>query len=49
MTPSAKSPQNFQDACSKCPVIELGDEFSTRDAGDAAAHLLETIAARLGA
>jgi anti-sigma B factor antagonist len=47
MIASAKSPQSFRDACSKFPVIELGSEFSTRDAGDAAAHLLETIAARL--
>jgi hypothetical protein len=28
-------------------VIELGSEFSTRDAGEAGAALLETIAARL--
>jgi anti-sigma B factor antagonist len=37
----------FQSACSKCPVIELGSEFSTRDAGEAGAALLEKIEARL--
>ena len=47
MIASAQSPQSFRDACSRFPVIELGSEFSTRDAGDAAAQLLETIAARL--
>jgi len=40
-------PQAFQDACAKLPVIELGKEFSTTDAGDGAA-LLAMIEARLG-
>jgi anti-sigma B factor antagonist len=44
---SAASPQSFHDACARLPVIELGSEFSTRDAGEAGAALLETIAARL--
>jgi anti-sigma B factor antagonist len=44
---SAASPQSFRDACAKLPVIELGSEFSTSDAGQAGAGLLETIAARL--
>ncbi len=39
--------QAFQAACAKLPVIELGSEFSTLDAGEASAGLLERIAARL--
>ncbi len=46
-TASTASPQSFQDACARLPVIELGSEFSKRDAGEAGAELLETIAARL--
>jgi len=46
-TASPLSPQAFHDACANLPVIELGSEFSTRDAGEAGAGLLETIAARL--
>ena len=46
-TASAASPQSFQDACARLPVIELGSEFSTRDAGEAGTALLETIKARL--
>jgi anti-sigma B factor antagonist len=41
------SRQAFQDACTRLPVIELGSEFSTSDAGEAGAALLETIKARL--
>jgi anti-sigma B factor antagonist len=37
----------FQAACASLPVIELGSEFSTRDAGEAGAGLLQTIEARL--
>jgi len=40
--------QAFHKACSKLPVIELGNEFSTSDAGEAGTTLLETIQARLG-
>ncbi len=47
LIPSATSPQGFRDACAKLPVIELGSEFSTSHAGEAAAGLLETITARL--
>jgi anti-sigma B factor antagonist len=47
MTASAARPQNFRDACAKLPVIELGGEFSTRDAGEAGAELLQMIEARL--
>ena len=39
--------QAFQAACTRLPVIELGSEFSTRDAGEAGAALLEEIEARL--
>ena len=46
-TASPTSPQSFRDACASLPVIELGSEFSTRDAGEAGAGLLETIKARL--
>ena len=46
---SAGALQAFQAACAKLPVIELGNEFSTRDAGEAAAGLLDAIAARLNA
>jgi hypothetical protein len=45
-TASPASPQAFRDACASLPVIELGAEFSTRDAGEAGAGLLETIEAR---
>lgn len=46
-TASPASPQAFREACGRLPVIELGAEFSTRDAGEAGAGLLETIEARL--
>jgi hypothetical protein len=35
--------QAFQSACCNLPVIDLGSEFSTRDAGEAGAGLLEKI------
>jgi anti-sigma B factor antagonist len=35
--------QAFESACAKLPIIELGSEFSTRDAGEAGAGLLEKI------
>ncbi len=47
MTASPAKPSAFQNACARLPVIELGSGFSTRDAGEAGAGLLETIAARL--
>jgi anti-sigma B factor antagonist len=49
MTASPTSSPAFQEACAKLPVIELGSEFSTSHAGEAAAQLLETMAARLKA
>jgi anti-sigma B factor antagonist len=44
---SAGALQAFQAACAKLPVIELGSEFSTLDAGEASAGLLEKIEAQL--
>jgi len=39
--------QAFQNASASLPVIELGSEFSTQDAGEAGARLLEQIEVRL--
>jgi anti-sigma B factor antagonist len=39
--------QAFQTACATLLVIELGSEFSTQDAGEAGARLLEQIEVRL--
>jgi anti-anti-sigma factor len=47
MTASPATQQAFQTACARLPVIELGSEFSTCDAGEAGAGLLEKIKARL--
>jgi len=47
MTASPTSPPAFREACARLPVLELGSEFSTSHAGEAAAGLLEAIAARL--
>jgi len=44
---SPSTRQAFQVACTRLPVIELGSEFSTLDAGEAGAALLEEIEARL--
>jgi anti-sigma B factor antagonist len=44
---SPAAQQSFQSACASLPVIELGQEFSTSDAGEAASGLLERIDARL--
>jgi anti-sigma B factor antagonist len=44
---SSGAHQAFQAACSRLPVIELGGEFSTLDAGQAGAGLLEKIEACL--
>jgi hypothetical protein len=37
----------FQAACAKVPVVELGSDFSSCDAGEACAGLLQKIEARL--
>jgi len=47
LTTSPATWQTFQVACARLPVIELGSDFSTRDAGEAGAALLEKIEARL--
>lgn len=39
--------KSFRDTCATTPVIELGPEFSTLEAGQATAALLEKIAGRL--
>jgi anti-sigma B factor antagonist len=47
VTASVATQQSFQAACASLPVIELGSEFSTHDAGEAGAGLLHDIEARL--
>jgi anti-sigma B factor antagonist len=47
MTSSPATQQAFQTACDKLPVIELGSEFSTLDAGEASTGLLKKIEAQL--
>jgi anti-sigma B factor antagonist len=47
MSPTADAPRAFREACANLPIIELGSEFSTRDAAEAGAALLEKIALRL--
>ncbi len=47
MTSSSGTQPAFQSACAKLPMIELGSEFSTLEAGEAGAGLLEKIEARL--
>jgi anti-sigma B factor antagonist len=44
---SPATEKSFRDACTKVPLIELGNEFSTLEAGEATTHLLEKIAALL--
>ena len=47
MSASPATQQAFQAASATLPVIELGHEFSTLDAGEASAGLLQKIEARL--
>jgi anti-sigma B factor antagonist len=47
MTTSPGTQQAFHSACASLPVIELGNDFSTLDAGEAGAGLLEKIEACL--
>jgi anti-sigma B factor antagonist len=47
MTASPTAQQAFKDECAGVSLIELGSEFSTRDAGEATAGLLERIEASL--
>ena len=46
---SPASKQAFQAACAGLPVIELGTDFSTRDAGEAGAALLARVQTTLAA
>jgi anti-sigma B factor antagonist len=43
LTASAATQEAFQSACARVPVVELGNEFSMLDAGQAARGLLEKI------
>jgi len=43
MSASPATQQSFQAECASLPVVELGNEFSTHDAGEACAGLLEKI------
>lgn len=47
VTASPATEKSFRDACASVPLIELGNEFSTLEAGEAASALLEKIAAQL--
>ena len=47
LTTSPATRQAFEVASARLPMIELGSEFSTRDAGEAGAALLQEIEARL--
>ena len=47
MAASPATEKSFRDACVRVPVIELGSEFSTAEAGEATTGLLAKIAACL--
>lgn len=47
LTASAGTLQAFRAECALAPVVELGAEFSTQDAGQAASELLTKIQSRL--
>src|SRR5215471_12060597 len=47
LTASPATRQAFETACTRMPVVEMGSEFSTLDAGEAASRLLESIQAHL--
>jgi anti-sigma B factor antagonist len=47
LTASPGTQQAFRKACANLPVLELGNEFSTLDAGQAGSELLERIRVRL--
>lgn len=47
MAASPATEKSFRDACAGTPVIELPADFSTLEAGEAAAGLLEQVAAHL--
>ena len=47
VTAAPATEKSFRDCCAGVPLIELGSEFSTLEAGAAATHLLEKIATQL--
>lgn len=47
ITASPATAKTFRDACTSVPVIELGSDFSTLEAGQAASDLLSKIAERI--
>jgi len=47
MSASPTTEKRFRDVCASVPVVELGNEFPTLEAGEAAAKLLERVAACL--
>lgn len=47
LTASPATEKSFRDACASVPVVELGSDFSTLEAGEAAAGLLQRIEACL--
>jgi hypothetical protein len=47
LTASPGTQQSFKAACASLPVVELGNEFSTLHAGEAATKLLERVRAHL--
>lgn len=47
LTASPAARQAFEALCTKIPVIELGSDFSTLDAGEAASRLLQNMQVRL--
>jgi anti-sigma B factor antagonist len=49
LTGSPATEKAFRDACATMPLVELGANFSTLEAGEAAAELLRRIADRLQA
>ncbi len=49
ITASPVTGKSFREACAKLPVVEIGSHFSTSEAGEATAELLQKIAERLHA
>lgn len=47
LSASPATEKSFRDVCANVPRVELGSEFSTLEAGEAASALLEKIAAQL--
>ena len=47
ITASPVTEKSFREACAQVPVVEIGSHFSTSEAGEATAELLQKIAGRL--